>query len=160
MVFKLESSVGNLDPLQNVFQVPRGLNRAGRGRAPRANWRRFGDFGDAARTQFKVSRSSFSEQGANVPGAVDLLLGLSDEEATTRRYPPLVYLANWKFSLPLETLTAAVDSKDTAFGVFQKGQQLLLDAVAGASDYCDGIVLERAFAWALSCRARVQLPLR
>ena len=105
------------------------------------------------RTQFKVSRSSFSEQGANVPGAVDLLLGLSDEEATTRRYPPLVYLANRKFSLPLETLTAAVDSKDTAFGVFQKGQQLLLDAVAGASDYCDGIVLERAFAWALSCRA-------
>ena len=106
-------------------------------------------------TQLENAIQSFTvqfQQVANVPGAVDLLLGLS-EEATTRRYPPLVYLANRKFSLPLETLTAAVDSKDTAFGVFQKGQQLLLDAVAGASDYCDGIVLERAFVWAWSCRA-------
>ena len=92
-------------------------------------------------------------QGTNVPGAVNLLLGIKDQEATGQRYPPVVSLPNRKISLPLEMLMAADDRNDSAKDVFRKGQTLFRNSMAIASDYCDGALLERAFAWALACKA-------
>ena len=93
------------------------------------------------------------EQGTNVPGAVNLLLGVKDEEATGQRYRQVVSLPNRQLSLPLEILMAADDTTDSAKGIFRKGQGLFCNSAGAASGYCDGALLERAFAWALACKA-------
>ena len=49
-----------------------------------------------------------------VSAAVDLLLGVKKEEATDKKYPGVVSLANRKLSLPLEILMAADDPNDSA----------------------------------------------
>ena len=92
-------------------------------------------------------------EGTNVPGAVNLLLGVKDEEATGQRYPQVVSLPNRKLSLPLEMLMAARDTTDSANAIFEEGQKLFRSSTGAASDYCDGALLERAFAWALACKA-------
>ena len=88
-----------------------------------------------------------------VSGALDLLLGIADARAEDGRYPGVVSLDNRKLSLPLEMLLTVRDVKDESFNLFCDGQGLLIDSILGNSDWCDGLVMERAYAWALSCKA-------
>ena len=99
---------------------------------------------------FSVALPDRDEQ---VSGALDLLLGIKDARAEDRRYPGVVSLDNRKLSLPLEMLLAVRDVKDESFNLFCDGQGLLIDSILGNSDWCDGLVMERAYAWALSCKA-------
>ncbi|CAE7892522.1 unnamed protein product [Symbiodinium necroappetens] len=84
-----------------------------------------------------------------VSGALDLLLGIEDARAEDRRYPGVVSLDNRKLSLPLEMLLTVRDVKDESFNLFCDGQGLLVDSILGNSDWCDGLVMERAYAWVL-----------
>ncbi|CAE7858295.1 unnamed protein product [Symbiodinium necroappetens] len=93
------------------------------------------------------------QQGKQVSGAVDLLLGVEDSEADDSRYPGVVSLDNRKLTLPLEMLLAARDDKGKSFNLFCDGQSMFRQSILGKSDWCDGLVLERAYAWAIACKA-------
>ena len=99
---------------------------------------------------FSVTLPDRDEQ---VSGAVDLFLGIKDARAEDRRYPGVISLGNRKLTLPLEMLLSVRDVKDESFNLFCDGQGLLIDSILGNSDWCDGLVMERAYAWALSCKA-------
>ncbi|CAJ1381451.1 unnamed protein product, partial [Effrenium voratum] len=62
---------------------------------------------------------------SEVCGAVDLLLGIDDDEAGDRRYQGMVSLDNPKLSLPLEMLLAVRDVKDESFNLFYAGDEFL-----------------------------------
>ena len=91
----------------------------------------------------------------HVSGAVDLLLGIKDSLADDRRYPGLVSLDNRKLSLPFQMLMVVHDRdvNDETFNLFCHGQEILARSILGNSDRCDGLVMERAYAWALACKA-------
>ena len=102
-----------------------------------------------------TSISFILPQGKHVSGAVDLLLGIEDSEADDRRYPGLVSLDNQKLSLPFQMLMVVRDRdvNDETFNLFCDGQDILVSSILGNSDWCDGLVMERAYAWALACKA-------
>ena len=102
-----------------------------------------------------TSISFILPQGKHVSGAVDLLLGIEDSEADGRRYPGLVSLDNQKLSLPFQMLMVVRDRdvNDETFNLFCDGQDILVSSILGNSDWCDGLVMERAYAWALACKA-------
>ncbi|CAE7571471.1 unnamed protein product [Symbiodinium necroappetens] len=99
---------------------------------------------------FSVALPDRDEQ---VSGAVDLLLGIKDAQAEDRRCPGVISLDNRKLTLPLERLLAARDEKGESFNLFCDGQSMFRQSILGKSDWCDGLVLERAYAWAIACKA-------
>ena len=102
-----------------------------------------------------TSISFILPQRKHVSGAVDLLLGIEDSEADDRRYPGLVSLDNQKLSLPFQMLMVVRDRdvNDETFNLFCDGQDIIVSSILGNSDWCDGLVMERAYAWALACKA-------
>eukprot|EP00439_Symbiodinium_sp_Y106_P031792 s955_g3.t2 len=101
-------------------------------------------------------RVALPEMDDYVSGAVDFLLGVEDKKADDKRYRGgrgVVSLANRKLSLPLEILMSSRDIEAKALELFCVGQDLFRDSILGGSTWCDGMVMERAFAWVLSCKA-------
>ena len=98
---------------------------------------------------FGVALPDLDEQ---VSGAVDLLLGIKDARAEDRRYPGVISLDN-KLTLPLEMLMAVQDAGDKASRVFRKAQEVFRSSLMESGSWCDGMLLERAYLWALACKA-------
>ena len=99
---------------------------------------------------FSVALPDLDEQ---VSGAVDLLLGIKDARAEDRRYPGVISLDNRKLTLPLEMLMAVQDARDKASSVFDKAQEVFCSSLMESGSWCDGMLLERAYLWALACKA-------
>ena len=108
---------------------------------------------------FSVALPDLDEQ---VSGAVDLLLGIKDARAEYRRYAGVISLDNRKLTLSLETLMAVGDARDKAssvfrkaqkVSVFRKAQEVFCSSLMTSGSWCDGMLLERAYLWALACKA-------
>ena len=99
---------------------------------------------------FSVALPDLDEQ---VSGAVDFLLGIKDARAEDRRYPGVISLDNRKLTLSLERLMAVQDARDKASSVFDKAQEVFCSSLMESGSWCDGMLLERAYLWALACKA-------
>ena len=99
---------------------------------------------------FSVTLPDLDEQ---VSGAVDLLLGIKDARAEDRRYLGVISLDNRKLTLSLERLMGVQDARDKASSVFDKAQEVFCSSLMESGSWCDGMLLERAYLWALACKA-------
>lgn len=91
-------------------------------------------------------------EGDALPQVVDLLLGVPEARANEERLPCVVALDTY-LTAPLEVLMTAFDEDDPLNGLFECCQNLLKQSLRNVADFCEGKVLERAFLWALACRA-------
>ena len=84
---------------------------------------------------------------------MDLLLGIKDARAEDRRYLGVISLDNRKLTLSLERLMGVQDARDKASSVFDKAQEVFCSSLMESGSWCDGMLLERAYLWALACKA-------